>query len=462
MEGVVTYFGVWSLIPPLIVLAFALWTKKTFEALLLGALVAFSMLYKGNFLNYAIDATYDIICDADTEWVFLSCGLFGALIALLEKAKSTTAFTKLVSKKLKNGKQALLASTILGIIIFIDDYLSAMAIGSSMKKVTDKKAVPREALGVVTQATAGPVCLLFPITSWAVFWAGIYAAQKEWSSLGSGMEIFTKTIVFNFFSFAIVIVAVLFSLGIIPPIGAMKKAYERVKETGRVYSEVSDKYNEESDENDEEDSEKIDIKGLINFFVPFAVLIIVSIVSGDILVGVIWSIISVLVLYLPTKTISFEDYTQCFIKGFASMLPLLMIVYAALLFQRAANEAGMSVFVVNSVVGIMSPKLLPVITFIILSLISFIVGSNWGAPAACVPIIAPLSVALGANPLLTIGAISAASAFGATGAFYCDDTVLTSSSIKIDNMEHVLSQLPYVVIAFVASVLLYTVLGFIM
>ncbi|MDD3704976.1 MAG: Na+/H+ antiporter NhaC family protein [Clostridiaceae bacterium] len=453
------YFGPLSLIPAIIVFAFALYTKKTFEALLLGAITAYIMVFKGAFLSNAIDVMYSILANADTQWVFLVCGLFGFLLAMLEKSHGSFAFASVMNKYFKSKKATLVASIFLGLIIFIDDYLSVLTVGSSVRPVADKKRIPRESLAFIAQGTAAPICLLAPVSTWAVFWAGIYGNQVEWQPLGDGMSLFTKSIPFVFYSYAILIVMFLFALGKLPLIGSMKSAHLRVENGGKTYSEASEKYNTEPEDmiNDE-----IDVRGFLNFLIPIGVLIGVSVWKSDLLIAVIIAIVVCIIMYLPTKIMSFDTISSCFVKGFETMLPMFFIVFGAFFFQDAAAKVGLTAYVVDSVKPLMSSHWLPAITFAVISLIAFITGSNWGGPAVVVPMVAPLCAAVSANPLLTLGAISSASGFGAHSAIFADNTVLASTATKLDNTDHAFSQLPYTLIAFAIAFIAFVIMGYIL
>lgn len=455
MEGL----GVWSLVPPLFVILFALKTRKTFEALLLGAVLAYIMVYGAGFFGPFMDAIYDVMMDGDTVWVLLTCGLFGSLIALLEKSKSVFSFSRLMLKYGDTPKKSLMATWILGIIIFVDDYLNVLTIGAAMKRVTDKHKIPREMLAYIIDSTGAPVCVLIPLSTWVVFFAAVFGNQPELAFLGSGMQIYYRALPFIFYAWAALIVVPLVIMGIIPMMGPMKKAYERVESSGNVFSERSSQYNRNSEATEEDMLHK---GKLIHFLIPIVVLIAVTFYTEDLLVGVILSVVSGAVIYLPFKVMNLDDYSNAVLNGFANMVPMLAIIVAAFTIQRAVAETGLTEFVVTTVQPFMSPSLFPAITFIVVAGLSFITGSNWGVPAVTVPVIAPLALAVGANPYLALAAIVSGGTFGSHACFYSDCTVLTSSATGIDNMEHALSQYPFALISAGMAIAAYLVVGFIM
>ncbi len=468
-------YGLISLLPAIFVILFALYTKKTFEALILGSIFTFVIVNKGGFFNPWLDSLYEVMMDGDTVWVILTCGLFGSLIALLEKSRGSFGFSKLMLKYSNTQKKSLLATWILGIIIFVDDYLNVLTIGSSMRTVTDKHKIPREMLAYVIDSTGAPVCVLIPFSTWVIFFASVFAKQPELQHLGSGLSMYYHSLPYIFYGWTAVIVVPLVILGVIPIIGPMKKAYKRVSEGGNTYSEKSAEYNTEiksdnysnqqdiSEMRDKIDIAESDMDGkLVNFTLPILLLVIITVWTGDLLIGVLASIAVGIVLYLPFKVMTFDDYSKCILGGFANMIPMLAIIIGAFTFQRAASAIGMADYVVETVQPLMSPQLFPAITFVVVSMLSFITGSNWGVPAVTVPIIAPLAIAVGANPYLALAAIVSGGTFGSHACFYSDCTVLTSMSARIDNMEHALTQFPYALISAGMATVLYLIFGFIM
>lgn len=166
------HFGALSLIPAAVVIVTALFTRRTLEPLLLKSIIGFVILEGGGFFSAWLDAVYTVMMDGVTVWVILVCGLFGSLVALLEKSGGALGFSAIASKAVKNRKQSLLATWVLGIIVFIDDYLNALAVGTAMRKVTDKYGVPREFLAYVINSTGATVCVLIPFSTWSAFMAG--------------------------------------------------------------------------------------------------------------------------------------------------------------------------------------------------------------------------------------------------------------------------------------------------
>lgn len=454
-------YGLLTLLPPLVVIIFALKSRKTFEALIIGAVLAYIIAYGTGFFGPFLDALQTVV--ADDIWMFITLGLFGSFVVLLQKSRGTFGFAKLVEKLCNTRKKSLIASWILGIIIFMDDYLNILTISAAMRDVTDRQKAPREMLAYVIDSTGAPVCVLIPISTWAVFYAGVVGDQAEMASYGSGMEIYLQSIPFIFYGWTAVIVVPLVILGIIPNMFGMKKAYERVEKTGRVYSEASDKYNVGRDTLNEIIEEKFEGKAqgnIWNFIIPMVMIVAVTIYTGDMLVGLIVAIVTAMIMYLPQKLMSFSEFSEHLATGFASMIPMLFILAGAFVIKAAMDNIGLPQYVINAVLPYMNANLFPAITFIVVAGLSFVTGSNWGIPALTVPILIPLALAGGANPIIVFGAIVSGGTFGSHACFYSDATVLTSQSCGIENLEHAFTQIPFALISAILALLLFLVCGF--
>ena len=450
-------YGIITLLPPILIIAFALITKKTFEALVLGGLVGCVIAYDTGFFGGYLDFLYETMSDTGNIWVILTVGIFGSFIAIMRKAKATSGFTALVLKYSNSEKKSMMISWIMGIIIFVDEYLNVLTIGNVMRSVCDKQKTPREMLAYVIDSTGVPVCMLIPISTQAVYWAGMLAEEKELAYLGSGMDIFIKTIPFSFYAMAATVVVPLVILGVIPKIGPMKKAYQRTLNTGMTYNEGSRKFNLTVEDPDENTSR------LWDFFLPMIALIGGTFYFDvDLLHGVIIGTVVASAMYLIKRRITFSEFSEAFISGFADMFLMFAIIISALTLQKVLAAIGMSDFIVDTVAPYMSPALLPAMAFIIVAVLSFVTGSCWGVPAVTLPIIVPLGMAVGADPVLTVAAILSSATFGAHACFYSDATVLSSSAAGIENMDHALTQIPYALIAGGVAIIGFLVTGFIM
>lgn len=347
----------------------------------------------------------------------------------------------------------------------MDDYLNILTVSSSLKDTCDKQKTPREMLAYVIDSTGAPVCVLIPLSTWVVYFSGLIGDEAGMSSYGSGMDIYIQSLPFILYGWIAVLIVPLVVLGVIPKMFGMKKAYERVAKTGRVYSEKSDKYNmqiREFDKRMEElETEEDEKAGSIwLFLIPLIVVVVLTIFLGDLLMGLAFGIIVQLLMYLPAKAVSFSECCEQFAAGFASMVPMMFITAAALTVQISMDGIGLTDFVIDAVLPYMNVNLFPAISFIIVAGLAFITGSCWGTSALSIPILIPLALAAGINPLMVFGAIVSGSTFGSHACFYSDATVLTSQACGIENLEHALTQFPYALIAAGLSTIGFVVCGF--
>jgi len=474
-------YGIWCLLPPAAMLIFAIKTKKSFEALIFGSLVAFVIMYGYKFLSPWCEMLLDEISSADNQYILLICGLFGSLIALLREARGTEGFSRMVLRFCRTERSAMLVSSMLGCAIFVDDYLNIMTVGTSMSKVCDDRKVPREALAYIIDSTGAPICALLPFSTWAVFYAGVFIEEPEVAALGfeKGIDVYLHVIPYMFYPIAAVIVVLLFSLGFMPKLGAMKKAYNRVRsgeapaheEPVKVINSMGDYTVAGMEETAEthavktmlEKPRKIAPPGkAIDFLLPIGVLIGVTVFTSDMLIAIVATLMVCMLLFLPRRLMSFSRYGELFIQGFSDMLPVLAILLASFLVKTACGEMDLSGYVISLVQPLLNGAVLPAVIFLLLAALTFITSSFWGIEVIALPIVVPLAVALGGNMLLTLGAVVSGGVFGSHACFYSDATVLSSATCEIDNLDHALSQAPYAIIGAVVATACFLVCGFVM
>lgn len=449
--------GLIALLIVLAIIIISVVTKRCAEALIAGSLIAAFFLWgpKDFLPQWALMLQTQV---ADNVWIMLVCGLFGSLIALLQESKGSYGFSKTISRFCVNERRTLLTSFVMGILIFVDDYLNVLSIGVCMKNVYDKRKIPRESLAYMLDATGAPVCVLLPFSTWAAFYASLFFEQESVKALGftSEMQAYIHSIPFFFYPIFTLVIVLLFALGLFPKLGPMKKAYERVATTGKVYSDASRKFNHEEYQGFEQDG------NIWDFIIPMAILVGVTIATSDLLMAVVVSLIVCFLLYVPRKVVPLEEFFNLMVKGFADLLPILFMLMVTFVLVGICDGLQMTAFVIEIAQPFLKGAIFPAVTFILVSALCFATGSLWGMSAIVAPIIFPLGAAIGANPILSMAAIVSGGAFGSHACFYTDATLLSASSAGIDNLEHALSQLPYVVIAAVLTVVGYLICGVVM
>ena len=450
-----TTLGVFSALPSLFLLAFIFYTKRILEGLTLAALLAFIMADKTAFFGPLNETLTEVLTDGDTQWLFIVCGLMGSIIALIEKAGGAQAFGDWVAKRAKTRRSTLLWTWMLGVVIFIDDYLNSLTVGSCMAPITDKHGVSREKLAYIVDSTAAPVCVLIPISTWAVY-IGSLLEQSNAVPEGEGMKMFIQTIPYNIYGWVAALIVPLVILGLIPVFGPMKAAEKRAQETGELAPPGS---------------AKIDIKGgqqteitakprILNFFLPIIILVASTIYFDiDMQMGVLTTVGLTFVLYIFQGIMTPEEFFDCCVVGIKHMLFPLLMVILALTFANVNEKIGFLTYVIETARTFMTPTMLPAVVFIVLGITEFIMGLSWGMYAIAIPIVIPLSISIGANPLVAVGAVCSAGVFGSHICFYSDATILSSAASGCDNYRHAVTQMPFGFLGATISLVGFIIIG---
>lgn len=469
MDG--TNLGIITLIPALSFLVFALITKKCILSIMLSGMLGYMLYYKASFFMPMMDALISASADADNNYIVIICLLFGCFVQLLRHSRGALAVGDLARKYIQSEKQVLLLTYLCGLVIFIDDYLSILVTANCVRDLSDEHKTPREMLCYIINTTSAPVCLIIPISAWVVFFSGIFGQQPEAAVVGdSAMSIYYNIMPYFFYPFLCVLFVLLVILGIVPKMGGIKKAYQRVAETGQLWPESSNMMNQ-GDEigevmgaitDSKSKQEKEITPRLWAFVVPMAVVIIVTLWLNDILYGVSIGILACFVLFVPTKMMSLGKFCDVCYKGLEDMLFIAVVLVTSLFYRESISLIGLPDYLIEVAGPYMSSAWLPAITFILVGLVCFATGNIWSIPAISTPIILPLAVATGASIPLTLGAIISAACFGAQACFYSDVTLLSASACRINNVDYAVAQLPYIGIVTAISFFGYVVAGFVM
>ena len=427
------------LLPALITVVTAIFSRRPIESLLAGVFVGLLMLEPAAALSNFSSILLEVMMNETIAWVIIVCGLMGSLITLLMRVGAASAFSRTLSSKAQNSTSALLYTWLLGLVVFIDDYLNALAVGSSMRKVTDKFKVSREMLAYVVDSTAAPICVLVPVSTWAVFYAGLFV-DAGYAESGQGMALYISAIPYMVYPIAAMLLVPLVAVGILPALGMMKSAEQRATE-GSAPLPIDE--GEEESLVDTEDRVRI-----YHFVLPILALLGFSIwYDLDVQIGVIMSVAVTIILFGAQRLMAWTQMFDAVIDGIKIMLPALTMVVMAFVFNEVNDMLGLATYVIENVAPLMTPLMFPALTFLTIALISFATGSSWGVFAIAIPIILPLAESVGVSIPLAIGALVSASAFGSHACFYSDATVLAAQGSGCDVMDHALTQIPYALIA---------------
>ena len=490
MEFVGTF---WALVPPIVAIVLALITKEAYISLFVGIVVGALLLALGdggnvfvNTVNYIIGGTaggedgasvgfINAVADSWNAGIFIFLIMLGIMVALVNMAGGSAAFGKWAAKHIKSRLGAQLATFLLGILIFIDDYFNCLTVGAVMRPVTDGHRIGRAKLSYIIDATAAPICMIAPISSWA---AAVSATAADIGGDVSGIQLFIQAIPFNFYS----LLTIVFVIGICvmgfdygPMAAAEMKAYRE--------NELESLGNEEVVE-----------KGrarLWDMLVPIIVLIVCCVIGmmyvggfwdpeaegymdlavafgdTDASVGLPWgSLIAVVISFVylvARRVVTLSEAASSFVTGFKAMVPAMLILTFALTLKLATGALGADVFVAGLMEGAAAGlyMMLPAIIFLVALGLAFATGTSWGTFGILIPIVLPIFA--NQPTLLTIG-ISACLAGAVCGDHISpisDTTIMASAGANVNHVRHVSTQLPYALTVAAISFVCFVLAGFI-
>ena len=464
------YSTFWALVPPLVAIALALITKEVYSSLFIGIVLGgllstnwYPIAALDNVLNEGI-----ISAVSGTAGIFVFLVILGAMVALINKAGGSAAFGRWAQTHIKSRVGAMLATFVLGVLIFIDDYFNCLTVGSVMRPVTDSHKISRAKLAFIIDATAAPICMIAPVSSWA-------AAVAEFTEgTGySGIELFIKAIPYNFYSLLMIVFVVAIAVMKFD-FGPMKLHEFNAMTKGDLFT---------SGQDDVESTEEINAnpKGkVIDLILPVIVLVVLSVIgliyiggffSGsdfvtafgntDATVGLPWGAILALivtVIYLiARRVITFKEAMACIPRGFNAMVPAILILTFATALKNMTGLLGAADFVealMDSAAGGLA-NFLPAIIFLVACVLAFSTGTSWGTFGILIPIVTAIFEPT--SELLIIG-VSACLA-GAVCGDHCspisDTTIMSSAGSQSNHINHVSTQLPYAITVAAVSFVTY-------
>ena len=471
------YGTFWSLVPPLVAIALALITKEVYSSLfvgiLVGALFYSNFSFEGTVLHVFQGGMISVLTSAYNMGILIFLVILGAMVCLMNRAGGSAAFGRWASKRIKTRAGAELATIVLGVLIFIDDYFNCLTVGSVMRPVTDKHNVSRAKLAYLIDATAAPVCIIAPISSWAAAVSGFVEGED-------GISLFVRAIPYNFYALLTIFMMVAMVLMKVEfgPMGV----HETNALKGDIYTTASRPY-----ANTEEDANGNPRGKVIDLLIPIICLVVCCVIgmiytggffsgadfvtafsqsdaSVGLVLGSFFALIITIVLYMVRRVMNFRDCLACLPDGVKAMVPAILILTFAWTLKAMTDSLGASEFVAGvvkaSAGGFMN--FLPAIIFVIGAVIAFATGTSWGTFGILIPIV--VNVFSGTNHELMIISISACMA-GAVCGDHCspisDTTIMASAGAQCDHVNHVSTQLPYAMVAALVSFLSYIVAGFV-
>ncbi len=467
------YASFWSLVPPVVAIVLALITKEVYSSLFIGIVIG-GVFYSGfsfetTVLHVFQDGIVGVLTDAYNMGILVFLVILGVMVCMMNKAGGSAAFGRWASEHIKSRVGAQLATILLGVLIFIDDYFNCLTVGSVMRPVTDKHNVSRAKLSYLIDATAAPVCIIAPISSWAAAVTGFVEGED-------GFSIFIRAIPFNYY--AILTIVMMVTVVLLKMDYGPMKLHEKNAVAGDLYTTPDRPY-----ANAEEDITE-SRGGVIDLLFPVIVLIICCVIgmiytggffsgtgfveafsgsdaSVGLMLGSFFAFAVTIVFYAVRKVLKFNESMACIPDGFKAMVPAILILTFAWTLKAMTDSLGAKEYVaaiVENATGLLS--LLPAIIFLVACFLAFATGTSWGTFGILIPIV--VAVFVGKNETMMIMSISACMA-GAVCGDHCspisDTTIMASAGAQCNHVNHVTTQLPYAVTVAVVSCVTYLLAG---
>jgi tetracycline resistance efflux pump len=452
-------WGMLSLLPTLLVLVTAVISRRPFESMIAGCVAGLVMLNPFDLVSPFADNISLVLGNETIIWIVLVCGLMGGLIQLLEISGCLNGFSEWLQKVIKSRRQSLLATFALGMIVFIDDYLNCLAVSTSVKKLTDFYNVSREKLAYIVDSTAAPMCVIIPISTWAVYFAGLLE-ENGVAADGAGLTLYISAIPFMAYAWFALLIVFLVAYGILGDWGPMKKAEARAK----AGNPVPEAFVDEQLVSNVQAKRTLSFKANIaNFAFPMLLLIVSTIYFEiDLLRGALLTCFVTVVLYWMQGILSFETQVEAIFKGFKVMLYPLSTVIGGFFLKEINDSLGMTTYVIDTITPYMTIIIFPAVIFGVMAFLTFATSSSWGLYVLAMPIVFPISLALGVSTPLMIGALLSASSFGSHACFFSDSSLLAAQGAGCSPMQHAFTQFPYAMLGAVLSVIAFLGLGYMM
>ncbi|WP_136041230.1 MULTISPECIES: Na+/H+ antiporter NhaC family protein [unclassified Microbacterium] len=478
-------FGALALLPIVVILIVAVATRRTLFALFCGTIAGALILGGWGGFDVWVEYTGKALSNATAQWLLLIVALFGILMMLFEKSGIVTDFARWAERFVTSRRKSTVLTFLLSVVLFVDDYLNVLTTGTSMKQVTDRYRVPRTQLGAIMKMTAAPIAVLVPVSTWALFFSGLFEAQGVTVG-GTGFGAYLQAIPFIFFGWAALAVALLMSIGWLPKLGVIKRDAIRAERDGDVFplGTTDDERRAEgvallaeleADDPDGSTAQRVATALATSaeadagrkpqpwgFLTAMAVLVGVTIATNaNVVAGTAAALAVTLVIVLVQRRLSIRGVLDAALEGIESMLFVMILTVLAFMVQEMNIALQLAEFVIQVTEPVLTPALLPAIVFAVCGIYAYATGSFWDLAAVITPVVLPLALALGADPILAGAAVFSGAALGSTTCLYGDGIILASRSIGIKPINLMLAILPYAGIAAGLSFVMYLVTGFV-
>ena len=464
-----------SVIPPLLAIILAIYTRQVYLSLFAGIAVGCAILAEGNLLRGIADALESCVVvfqNQDNTRVIAFSILVGSLIALLQKSGGVEGFTSLVTRKgfIRGKRSVELTAALVGTVIFIESSITCLVTGTIARPLTDKYRISREKLAYICDATSAPICSLIPLNAWGAYVIALMTGE----GINNATGLFLSSVALNFYALTtllLLFLTILFQFDF----GPMQKAEERAQRTGKVLRDGAQPAIAE-DVIHLAPAEDTPFRAH-NMFIPIGIMV-GMIVAGLYITGkgtlthgsgstaVLWAVCTAIasagLLYKYQKLMATKEVIELFFKGAGGLIGLGMLMMMAFALGAVCKELGTGLFVAEATKGWVRPQFLPAVIFITTSFIAFSTGTSWGTWSIMFPIAIPLASSAGLPLAPVIGALLGGGVCGDHCSPISDTTIISSMASASDHIDHVRTQLPYALAAAAVSTLLYVVIGFLL
>lgn len=434
-------------IPLLILIIGALYTRRIVEPACLSSIVAVAMLYRMDFVSGYLEKMYQVLSDPSFQLLAIVGIGFTGISALADASGAMAGFRRILEKRCRTQHVAIFYTWLLGAVVFIDDYLNALAVSASMKGISDKLKIPREHLAYTVNCMGACVCVMLPFSSWAAFAVGCAVQQ------GMGVKEYIRAIPFMFYPICAIVISLLLGLGVIPKIGELKKAYDRVDAGGSVFTSSEKEKQKESGKE----------SSAWNFLIPMAALIIgMMAFDKNIVAGMLATVICMLVMYCGQRLMKITEFFDIFLNGCSGMTPMLVTIFVTFIMEKCTEEMGFTDFLTGLMSRTVPAELLPAMAFLSVAGITFFAASFWTLIVIAFPIFLPMAVSMGISPSLIIGAVMSGVALGSQTCLYSDAIFMVATGTGVPNDTQFRVVLPYVLCGVIPATILFLAAGVIL
>lgn len=471
------YGTFWALVPPIIAIGLALITKEVYSSLFIGILVgavfASDFSFEGTMNHVLEGGIVKVLSDSYNVGILVFLVILGTMVCLMNRAGGSAAFGRWAGRKIHSRVGAQLATIALGVLIFIDDYFNCLTVGSVMRPVTDKHRISRAKLSYLIDATAAPVCIIAPISSWAAAVTGFVEGED-------GFTLFINAIPYNFY--ALLTIVMMIGLAVMKvDYGPMAVHERNAALKGDLFTTGASPYDNSSEKQEESNGKVIDLLIPILCLIVFCVIGMIytggffsgadfitafsqSDASVGLALGSFFGLIVTIILYMIRRVLSFKKCMACLPEGFKAMVPAILILTFAWSLKSMTDSLGAGEFVKNAMQGSAKEFMmfLPAIIFLVGCGLAFATGTSWGTFGILIPIVVDVFSATSHElMIISIAACMAGAVCGDHCSPISDTTIMASAGAQCEHVNHVSTQLPYAITVAGISFLVYLLAGFV-